>query len=221
LGATNTCSAPPDISKIEIKNDDIEEASKIVSKIGKANLKIRFNDVTKDNVGQLRVLNVSIFPVRYNDKFYKDVVAESDVELNRLIYHSDFLVGAVCCRIEDYKSKDDEVPEIGKKKKTKVSETSETSEKKRLYIMTLGVLAAYRNYGVGRKMLEHVIELVKNRDNLDEIYLHVQISNTTAIEFYKRFDFTIGEKMENYYKRIDPPHCYIVSRKFKPSDKNN
>jgi hypothetical protein len=38
-------------------------------------LKVRFGEVTKDNIRQLQRLNLSIFPVRYSDKWYKDVQA--------------------------------------------------------------------------------------------------------------------------------------------------
>lgn len=54
----------------------------------------------------------------YNDKFYKEIIGAG--ELAKLAYFNDIIVGGVCCRIE---AKD------GKKK---------------LYIMTLGTLAAYR-----------------------------------------------------------------------------
>merc|ERR1712233_84011 len=95
-----------------------------------------------------------------------------------------------------------------------VVEARPQPEYKRLYIMTLGVLKAYRNYGVGRRMLQHVIDLVEKRLNFNEIFLHVQISNSIAIKFYEKFGFKIVRKLHNYYKRIEPPHCYIVSRKF-------
>ena len=33
------------------------------------------------------------------------------------------------------------------------------------------------------------------------------------VNFYKKFGFVQGEMVENYYKRIDPPHCYLLYKK--------
>ena len=66
--------------------------------------------------------------------------------------------------------------------------------------MTLGCLAPYRRLGIGTKMLEHVLNVVKEDGSFSSIFLHVQINNTSAIEFYKRFGFNIVETKEQYYK---------------------
>eukprot|EP00978_Attheya_sp_CCMP212_P029157 scaffold102809_cov54-Attheya_sp.AAC.1 len=94
--------------------------------------------------------------------------------------------------------------------------------------MTLGVLAAYRGRGIGSKLIQSVLDHVEqhNHDDekgehgplslVDEIVLHVQISNDDAIKFYtERFDFEQGPMVENYYRRIDPPHCYILKKKLR------
>lgn len=38
-------------------------------------LKVSFRDITKDNIEQLKVLNNTIFPIRYTQQFYNDIVA--------------------------------------------------------------------------------------------------------------------------------------------------
>lgn len=54
------------------------------------------------------------------------------------------------------------------------------------------------------------IELLQK---VNEITLHVQISNQDALDFYcKKFGFEIKGEIQNYYKRIVPPHCYILSK---------
>ena len=161
-------------------------------------------------------------------------------------------MGAICCRIE----------EAGK----------------RLYIMTIGVLAPYRCCGIGTELLQECLKQVTSRNraqrracpgaprrkqmlcwrervlwkcdppspvpiyacvsranvaesnsqsaaaislqveadgsNIEEVYLHVQTSNTEALNFYARFGFTIKDTIKNYYKRIDPPDCHVLVKAF-------
>ena len=91
----------------------------------------------------------------------------------------------------------------------------------RIYIMTLGVLAAYRNRGIGSKLVASVLDYFESeRDGklstVDEIMLHVQTSNSDAMKFYcDNFGFERGELVENYYTRIDPPHCYVLRKKLR------
>jgi ribosomal protein S18 acetylase RimI-like enzyme len=148
---------------------------------------IELGDVTVHNVRQLRRLNQAIFPVVYNDKFYKDVLQLG--ELVKLVYFNDIVVGAVCSREE--RTEDGLV---------------------RLYIMTLGCLAPYRRHGIGRMMLEHLLTYCEQDTTIDNIYLHVQVSNADAIAFYEKFGFSIVERKENYYKRIEPTDAFVLQR---------
>eukprot|EP01098_Paradermamoeba_levis_P006439 TRINITY_DN266_c0_g1_i1.p1 TRINITY_DN266_c0_g1~~TRINITY_DN266_c0_g1_i1.p1 ORF type:complete len:166 (-),score=41.92 TRINITY_DN266_c0_g1_i1:34-531(-) len=149
-----------------------------------------FGEVNEKNLGQLKLLNTAIFPVKYYDKFYKDLLLSE--EMTRLAYYNDVLVGAVCCRLEP--------------------RSEVAGSKAKLYIMTLGVLSPYRRLGIGKKMLEYVLGLCEKRPEVDEIYLHVQTSNEDAINFYKKFSFEIVDTIKNYYKKIDPPDCYVLRR---------
>lgn len=103
--------------------------------------------------------------------------------------------------------------------------------------MTLGVLEKYARHrigiflkhmlcsftAVGSALIEYILK--ECTANVAEVYLHVQTSNTRAIEFYKKFGFVQGPVLENYYKkykskflscsmvnRIEPPHCYVLTK---------
>uniref|UniRef100_A0A8C2YL82 N-alpha-acetyltransferase 50 n=1 Tax=Chinchilla lanigera TaxID=34839 RepID=A0A8C2YL82_CHILA len=95
--------------------------------------RIELQDVTPHSIKQLKRLNQAIFPVSYNDKFYKDVLEVG--ELAKLAYFNGVAVGAVCCRVDH------------------------SQNQKRLYIMTVGCLALYRRLGIGTKMLNHVLNI--------------------------------------------------------------
>lgn len=147
--------------------------------------RVELGDITKHNIKLMRRLNQAIFPVNYNEKFYKDVLEAG--ELAKLAYYNDVVVGAVCCRIE------------------------QVDNEKRLYIMTLGCLFTYRRLGIGTTMLKHVLDYAY-RKGLDNIYLHVQINNTGAIDFYKKFGFEIVDTKEDYYKRIEPSSALVLKK---------
>ncbi|KHN84629.1 N-alpha-acetyltransferase 50 [Toxocara canis] len=140
--ATDDQKAPADeLSKIDL-NASTERRC-----VGRCDMEL--GDVTHHNVQQLKRLNQAVFPVSYNDKFYKEIVSAG--ELAKLAYFNDIVVGGVCCRID-------------------VEEGV-----KRLYIMTLGTLAPYRRLGIGTLLLKHVIALCEKDPSIDNIYLHVQV----------------------------------------------
>ena len=103
--------------------------------------------------------------------------------------------------------------------------------------MTLGCLAPYRRLGIGTKMLEHVLNVVKDDGHFTSIFLHVQINNESAIEFYKKFGFNIVETKEQYYKvridfplniltlnysqRIEPADAHVLEKYLKPEELNS
>ncbi|KAG1367567.1 N-alpha-acetyltransferase 50 [Cocos nucifera] len=64
---------------------------------------------------------------------------------------------------------------------------------------------------LGTKLLTHVLDL-SSKQNISEIYLHVQTNNDDAIGFYKKFGFEITDTIQNYYANITPPDCYVLSK---------
>lgn len=140
----------------------------------------------------MRKINTASFPISYNESFYQDLLDRKDENLNKFAYWNGFVVGALASRLEQ--------------------STNEGGDQ-RLYIMTLAVLAAYRGRGIGSQLLQSALDYCR-ANNIKEIALHVHVSNEDAIRFYtERFQFTKGEMVENYYRRIDPPHCYLLYKK--------
>jgi ribosomal protein S18 acetylase RimI-like enzyme len=56
-------------------------------------------------------------------------------------------------------------------------------------------------------MLQLLEGVTKHPEDVKEIFLHVQTSNTDAVRFYNRLGFEVTQTLQNYYVGIDPPHC--------------
>jgi N-alpha-acetyltransferase 50 len=151
-------------------------------------LALEFGGITAANIEQLRLINLKTLPVRYSNTFYNDLLLLRNTEYLKFAILNGFAVGSVCARVED----------------------TDNMYVKKLYIMTLTVLQAYRRRGIASKLLNHVITLAIGNSNLSEIYLHVQTSNEDAMIFYKKHGFENVGLIENYYKRIEPADCYIL-----------
>lgn len=103
--------------------------------------------------------------------------------------------------------------------------------------MTMGVLAVrgifvavvsyhsqgptqpYRSRGVGSKCLEHIIRTASTETDLkiDTIYLHVQVSNQPAKEFYERNGFKEISVYKDYYKKLEPHDAWVLERENVPA----
>lgn len=99
-----------------------------VAKASKVSELVQIGDITPANLQQLRVLNFSTLPVRYSDKFYNELLSIYSGEFMKFAFCNGFVCGGICARIEN----------------------SPDSNRKRLYIMTLNVFAAYRRRGIGK-----------------------------------------------------------------------
>jgi len=148
---------------------------------------VQFGDLTEKNIGQLRLLNEALYPVNYQDKFYKDVLNQG--ELAQYVYFRDLLVGAICARVEP---QDDMTF--------------------KMYILTLGVLEPYRRLGIGSRMVDYIVGKAREQPDVKEIYLHVQVGNDSAVDFYRKHGFEQGESIPDYYKKITPTEARVFRK---------
>ena len=195
-------------------------------------LNVQIGDITPANVAQLKTLNVTTLPVRYSEKFYKDLVSCGNQKYMKFAYWNGFAVGGVCARVE--------------------ANEGEQQGTSKLYIMTINVLPAYRRRGIGEcvlcsrpeesftwlrrhhkhdsnpvsspfvyvhstatSLLKYVLDEAAKEttpSTIQEVYLHVQTSNLEAKSFYESHGFIESGIIEGYYKRIEPPDCFILRR---------
>ena len=69
-------------------------------------------------------------------------------------------------------------------------------------IMNIVTKKTFRNKGIGKLLLENLIQLAKSL-NLTSITLEVNEENAPAIHLYKKFGFEILGIRKNYYKNTD------------------
>ena len=50
---------------------------------------------------------------------------------------------------------------------------------------------------------------------------HIVSSNDVALAFYASHGFEQGEVIIDYYKKIDPPHCYVLRKAITPCKQSN
>lgn len=78
--------------------------------------------------------------------------------------------------------------------------------------MTLAVLSAYRGYGIGKQLVEHIIKYAKTT-SVKEIYCHVWVGNEEAMAWYERVGFTKCELVAGYYRKMDPAGDAYIFKK--------
>jgi len=150
----------------------------------------RYEKCTVERVAAVEALHNIVIPLRYPAGDYARAIesnARTNLAVSWLAYDcdGDSLVGALVCRVED----------------------------RSVYILTLAVVATYREQGIGTKLLEHSIKSVLVAGGM-RMYAHVQQGNDDALRLYGKKGFVEKELVENYYRRLRPPHAIVVEKCF-------
>ncbi|KEG13728.1 acetyltransferase [Trypanosoma grayi] len=141
-------------------------------------------------VERIRVLDEYCLAVKYMDHYYDTYVKPCAHQFNQVAFYYDMLIGSCTCRLE----------------------RTDNENEFRLYIMTIAVLAPYRRLGVGSHLLDRILKNVEEaKVCIREVALHVQVGSP-ALEFYKRFDFEVMEKVANYYADLDECDALLLRK---------
>ncbi|KAK6350350.1 hypothetical protein TWF696_006582 [Orbilia brochopaga] len=197
---------------------------------------------TKANIHLLKRINSLLLPVPYPENFYRDVLQRPESEiLTRLAFYDDECVGGIRCRVEteaEYRaglerfslSEDKGGPSGSKILQAVPGDSfrrpfhqrangaeSESESKRKIYIMTLAVLAPYRSLSIGSHLVNYILATAAKDPSIDadEAYAHVWVANEGAFEFYRKlgFDVSNGAVVRDYYRRLDPRDAKVVSRR--------
>jgi ribosomal-protein-alanine N-acetyltransferase len=137
-------------------------------------------------------INRTCLPENYTDYFFIDlyrrfpetfIVAEQDGEI----------IGYIMCRIE-----------LG------LSNFGFGGLIKKGHVVSIAVIPEYRRKGIGEALINRAIEGMKLY-NAKQCFLEVRMTNTPAINLYKKLGFQVTKNIRRYY--ADGEDAYVMSKK--------
>ncbi len=154
-------------------------------------------------IRDLRVINSILFPMAYQEKYYREVLSESSFA--KLVYWRGSLVGTFSCRMQD---------SCGLLPAGAVTGLVA----RECYIMTIGVLAPFRKRGFGSRLLDDIVASAREHHEAAcshaavplRIILHVHLANEMAIQFYLKKNFSVIATIPEYYKRLQPSSALLL-----------
>lgn len=78
------------------------------------------------------------------------------------------------------------------------------------HIVSIAVLPEYRRHGIGRALIGRATQAMAEY-KARECYLEVRVTNTQAIDFYKKLGFKVTRTCQGYY--ADGGDAYILTKK--------
>jgi ribosomal-protein-alanine N-acetyltransferase len=137
-------------------------------------------------------INNTCLPENYTDYFFIDlyqrfpetfVVAEENGEV----------IGYIMCRVE-----------LG------LSNFGFGGIIKKGHIVSVAVLPQYRRKGVGEALITEAMERMRLY-NAKQCFLEVRITNTPAVDLYKKLGFQVARTIHGYY--ADGEDAYVMTKK--------
>ena len=137
-------------------------------------------------------INQMCLPENYSNYFFMDLYERfSETFIVAELYGE--IAGYIMCRIETG------LPDFGLLGITR-----------RGHVISIAVLPQYQRKGMGQALMEEAMTRMKTHKT-KECYLEVRISNTPAINLYKKMGFETSRTMHGYY--ADGEDAVMMTRK--------
>ena len=81
---------------------------------------------------------------------------------------------------------------------------------RKAHLVSIAVMPEYRRNKIGESLLKEGLKRQKKHYESIEAILEVRISNTEAIEMYKKLDFEVKKNLKGYYK--DGEAAYLMAK---------
>ncbi|MCD6457556.1 MAG: ribosomal-protein-alanine N-acetyltransferase [Thermoprotei archaeon] len=82
---------------------------------------------------------------------------------------------------------------------------------KKGHIISIAVIPEERHKGIGKALMKKALEALKNVYKVDEYYLEVRVTNTVAINLYRKLGFSIVKRLKGYY--LDGEDAFLMAMK--------
>lgn len=82
-------------------------------------------------------------------------------------------------------------------------------ENRSAHLTTIGVAPEHRRRGLAMTLLRHIEASLRIRD-IGTIMLEVRVGNTAAQELYRRHDYTVVQRIANYYNNGED--CFLMMK---------
>jgi ribosomal-protein-alanine N-acetyltransferase len=83
------------------------------------------------------------------------------------------------------------------------------------HTVSIAVLPEFRRKGVASRLINASVDAMK-KYGVDELYLEVRVSNTSAVKLYESLGYKIVKELRHYYR--DMEGAYLMAQKV-PKDK--
>ncbi|GAB9463485.1 Rave complex subunit rav1/dmx protein [Globisporangium polare] len=171
-------------------------------------------DAPPELLKQVRKLNLGVLPVQCPEFCYKRAVRDA----KRLSWAAILIPKATST--ERASNKSDSAIVAG----AIIAEFEPLN--RAVHVRTLAVEPRYRRQGVARQLIDRVIKQAlasrqaptEGGDSdgaeavcVESVRLHVHVGNADGIAFYQSAGFTEQERLENYYRHLEPRACLVLS----------
>lgn len=140
---------------------------------------ILLDDVTANNLGVFRKINATTLSHSFSDSFYTNSLDNSLIV--KLAYYSELPIAAIRATPVELKNP-----------------SALSASPDAIYVNSLAVLPAYQNLGVGKKLVEYLLEETKKKF-IHNVAISIEENNTTALCFLEKLGFTRGELLDGKY----------------------
>ncbi|MCE4618910.1 MAG: GNAT family N-acetyltransferase [Desulfurococcales archaeon] len=172
----------------------------------KRHINFRVRRATREDIPSVMAVNLRSLPENYWYGFYEYILMNWP-ESFLVAEVDDVIVGYAMSRVEDTGDPlllglfDENITPLYRQW---------LEPRKAGHLVSIAVLKEYRGRGIGSALLSETIEVMKTVYKVESLFLEVRVSNTPAINLYKKFGFKIVRRIPYYYRDGEDAYVMVI-----------